>query len=65
MTADDKRSLIDRVQPHLLAAPQYASVQTPEEWARRLGVPVERIIKLDANENPYGPSPRALQALAD
>jgi histidinol-phosphate aminotransferase len=65
MSADDKRSLIDRVQPHLLAAPPYASVQTPEEWARRLGVPVERIIKLDANENPYGPSPRALHALAD
>jgi histidinol-phosphate aminotransferase len=65
MTDDAKRSLIDRVQPHLLAAPPYASVQTPEEWARRLGVPVERIIKLDANENPYGPSPRALKALAD
>jgi histidinol-phosphate aminotransferase len=63
--SDDGRSLIDRVQPHLLAAPPYASVQTPEEWARRLGVPVERIVKLDANENPYGPSPRALQALAD
>ncbi len=26
---------------------------------------MERIIKLDANENPYGPSPRALAALAD
>jgi histidinol-phosphate aminotransferase len=62
MTGD--RKLIDRVRPHLLAAPPYASVQTPEEWSRRLGVPVERIIKLDANENPYGPSPRALEALA-
>jgi len=30
-----------------------------------LGLPAERIIKLDGNENPYGPSPRALAALAD
>ena len=65
MSDDGKRSLIDRVQRHLLNAPPYASVQTPEECARRLGIPLERIIKLDANENPYGPSPRALKALAD
>ncbi len=24
-----------------------------------------RVIKLDANENPYGPSPRALEAVAN
>jgi histidinol-phosphate aminotransferase len=30
----------------------------------RLGIPAEQIIKLDANENPYGPSPKALAALA-
>jgi histidinol-phosphate aminotransferase len=39
-------------------------VQPPEGLAARLGVPVESIIKLDANENPYGPSPKALAALA-
>ena len=33
--------------------------------SQRLGIPVEDIIKLDANENPYGPSPRVYQALAD
>lgn len=26
---------------------------------------MERVIKLDSNENPFGPSPRALEALAD
>lgn len=31
------------------------------EVARRLGVSEERLIKLDANENPYGPTPRAIQ----
>ena len=34
-------------------------------WRERLGLPVERIVKLDANENPYGPSPKALEALAE
>ncbi len=31
----------------------------------RLGCPPDEIIKLDANENPYGPSPKVYQALAD
>jgi histidinol-phosphate aminotransferase len=60
--SDDK--LIDLVQPHLLDAPPYVPVQPPEALAKKLGLPVERIIKLDANENQYGPSPRALEALA-
>lgn len=33
--------------------------------SERLGIPVENIIKLDANENPYGPSPSIYRALAD
>jgi histidinol-phosphate aminotransferase len=40
-------------------------VQPPEELARRLGVPVDEIVKLDANENVYGASPKALAALAN
>jgi histidinol-phosphate aminotransferase len=35
-----------------------------EALSERLGLPMDRIVKLDANENPYGPSPRALDALA-
>ncbi len=34
-----------------------------EVVSRRLGLPVERLAKLDAHENPYGPTPRALEAL--
>ena len=33
--------------------------------AERLGRAPEDIIKIDANENPYGPSPRVKQALAN
>jgi histidinol-phosphate aminotransferase len=31
--------------------------------ARELGLPEERIAKLDGNENPYGPSPKVAEAL--
>ena len=33
--------------------------------ARKLGIPEKEIIKLDANENPYGCSPKVKKALAD
>ncbi|MDR3573817.1 MAG: histidinol-phosphate transaminase [Anaerolineaceae bacterium] len=36
-----------------------------EMLAARLGLAIEQIVKLDANENPYGPSPKAVQALSD
>ncbi|MEE8336494.1 MAG: histidinol-phosphate transaminase [Dehalococcoidia bacterium] len=42
----------------------YTPIEAPEEIAARHGVPVDRIVKLDANENPYGPSPKARAALA-
>lgn len=32
--------------------------------ARRLGVPIESLDKLDANESPYGPPPSAIAAIA-
>jgi histidinol-phosphate aminotransferase len=60
----DSSKLLDWVLPHLRDAPPYAAVTPPEVLAERLGVPVETIVKLDANENPYGPSPRALDAIA-
>src|SRR5688572_33405758 len=58
------RKLSDLVQPHLRQSPPYVPVLPPGVLAERLGLPVEQIIKLDANENPYGPSPKALEALA-
>jgi histidinol-phosphate aminotransferase len=33
------------------------------EAAARAGIPVERLLRLDANENPYGPTPRVAEAL--
>jgi histidinol-phosphate aminotransferase len=43
----------------------YAASKSPETLEGKVEVPVEEIIKLDANENPYGCSPRVSQALAD
>lgn len=39
---------------------EYAPEPLPEV-ARRLGICEEHLIKLDANENPYGPTPRAVE----
>ena len=45
--------------------PPYTPIEPFEVLSARLGIPAEQIIKLDANENPYGPSPRARKALAE
>lgn len=52
------------IRRHLIDAEPYKAVQPLEALAERLGIPVEQVIKLDANESPYGCSPRVLQALA-
>ena len=51
--------------PHLLEAVPYAAVDPPSVLAAQAGIPEEQVLKLDANENPYGPSPRVAKALAD
>ena len=43
---------------------EYFGPDDPEFLAQRLGRPVESIIKLDANENPYGPSPLVQEMLS-
>jgi histidinol-phosphate aminotransferase len=46
------------------AFPPYTPIEPFEVLSVRLGIPVEKIVKLDANENPYGPSPKVREALA-
>lgn len=48
----------------LLDMPGYSPVEPLDVLAGRLGIPEERIAKLDGNENPYGPSPKVREALA-
>ena len=49
--------------PQLERLPVYQPGRPIEEVARQLGLDSSRIIKLASNENPLGPSPRALAAL--
>ena len=44
--------------------PGYVAIEPIDELARRLAIAPEQVVKLDGNENPYGPSPKALEALA-
>lgn len=57
-------SVAHLVRPDIAALEPYTPAAPFEVLAERLGLPAERIVKLDANENPYGPSPRALAAMA-
>lgn len=43
----------------------YAPIVPFDVLSKRLGIARENLVKLDANENPYGPSPRVRQALAE
>jgi histidinol-phosphate aminotransferase len=43
----------------------YTPIVPFEVLSARLGREPENIVKLDANENPYGPSPKVLEALED
>lgn len=41
----------------------YSPIEPPDQIARRLGLPESEIIKLDANENPYGVAAEVLEEL--
>ena len=56
--------LCDYVLPHVRAISPYQSGKPITQLARELGLPIERIVKLASNENPYGMSPKAKLAMA-
>ncbi len=63
MTPSDSSPTIERwIRSELVTLGGYSPHKAPETLA---DVPLERIIKLDANENPYGGSPRVPPALAE
>ena len=51
--------------PHIRKLNTYQGVDPMEVMAERSGIPPEQIIRLNGNENPYGPSPKVLEALGD
>jgi histidinol-phosphate aminotransferase len=57
-------SPIALLRPEITRMTPYKPIKPFHVLSRELGIPIEKIVKLDANENPYGPSPKALEALA-
>ena len=60
----EKKGIERLIRPELADFGGYSAATSPETLDGKVGVPVENIIKLDANESPYGCSPRVNQALA-
>ena len=53
-----------KIRTHLESLPAYTPIEPFEVLSARLGRSADQIVKLDANENPYGPLPTVLDALA-
>ncbi len=53
------------IRSHLIGVTPYAYVAPLEAATAESGVTVDRIIKLDGNENPYGCSPKVKKALSE
>lgn len=51
------------IRPHLLKLAPYTPIVPFEVLSAKLGRKPQDIVKLDANENPYGPPPEVLKAL--
>lgn len=56
--------ITQKIRSHLSNIQPYSPVDPPEVLAQRAGIAESEIIKLNGNENPYGPSPSAVEAVA-
>ncbi len=53
----------DLLLPHIRRLKTYDGVDPMEVMAQQAGIPPEEVIRLNGNENPFGPSPRVVKAL--
>ena len=53
----------DLLLPHISRLKTYQGVSPSETLAEEAGIPLEQVIRLNGNENPYGPSPQVAEAL--
>src|SRR6266699_3502816 len=56
---------IVHVRPELDRMAEYFPGESLEAFSKRTGIPIERLIKLNSNESPYGPLPSVIKALGD
>eukprot|EP01025_Chloroclados_australasicus_P056830 TRINITY_DN7069_c0_g1_i3.p1 TRINITY_DN7069_c0_g1~~TRINITY_DN7069_c0_g1_i3.p1 ORF type:complete len:418 (+),score=15.06 TRINITY_DN7069_c0_g1_i3:134-1255(+) len=64
-TLDPKQGGRRFIRKHLLDMTPYQPILPFEVLSKKLGIEPKNIVKLDANENPYGPPPEVKQALMD
>ena len=57
------KDIKELVLPHLREPKGYSGVRSLEALAAESGIPPEQIVRLNGNENSYGPSPKVAQAL--
>ena len=53
------------VRPELESMSAYLPGESLAAFSARTGIPVDRIVKLNSNESPYGPVPSVVEALGD
>ncbi len=63
MAAPTRFDVRAALRPALRTLPAYAALEGLDAVARQYGVDPSTVVKIDGNENPYGPSPKALEAL--
>jgi histidinol-phosphate aminotransferase len=54
---------MDLLRPHIRGLATYEAVDPTEVLAQRAGIPPEKVIRLNGNENPYSSSPRLTETL--
>ena len=64
MKSQPSSSVVERAPEYVRAIAPYVGGKPIEEVARELDLDPATIVKLASNENPRGPSPRALAAIA-
>lgn len=65
MTTATTFNLNQLLRPDVQDMETYTPIVPFDILSAQLGIPIEAIIKLDANENPYGPSPLVRHAMAE
>ena len=58
------KTTLDFIRQHIKEMPAYEPILPFDVLSDELGLPTEALIKLDANENPYGPIPEVNAAIA-
>ncbi|MFC1999029.1 histidinol-phosphate transaminase [Chloroflexota bacterium] len=66
MSKNKRNKLTERlVRQHIIDLVSYQPIAPLEVLSEQIGIPINKLIKLDGNENPYGCSPRVRRAISD